>query len=165
MKDFKKIYTENKKKVYFFVKKFIPNDDHIEDVVQEIFIHLWKYRDQLTTIDIIDAIIYKTAKQEISNFYRKSKHPFFNEIDENKLNDTESSADIDDDYYTRHLERIKELLDEIPERSREIFLRNKLDNCSYSRIAEEEQISKTAVKKHVQKVISYIEKNLRKTVF
>ena len=46
------------------MKKYIHGKDDIEDVVQDVFVHLWKYKNSLGTNR--EAIVYKTAKQEIA---------------------------------------------------------------------------------------------------
>jgi DNA-directed RNA polymerase specialized sigma24 family protein len=62
MEYFEKIYLDYKHKVYFFVKKFISITEDVEDVVQEIFVHLWKHSASLKNSQTLDSIIFKTEK-------------------------------------------------------------------------------------------------------
>lgn len=86
MEYFEKIYLDYKHQVYFFVKKFISTTEDVEDVVQEIFVHLWKHSSSLKNSQTLDSIIFKTAQQEVSNFYRKNKM-LFSFSDENLIKD------------------------------------------------------------------------------
>ena len=62
MEYFEKIYLDYKHKVYFFVKKFISTTEDVEDVVQEIFVHLWKHSSSLKNSQTLESIIFKTEK-------------------------------------------------------------------------------------------------------
>ncbi|WP_309428169.1 sigma-70 family RNA polymerase sigma factor [Chryseobacterium sp.] len=153
---FEKLYAGYKHQVFFFVKKYVHGQDDIEDIVQDIFVHLWKHRDALGSNT--DAIVYKTAKQEIANFYRKNKLSFTG-LDENGIPDTEKE-EYDEEESRKHLEQIESLLDQVPEKSKSFFLQHKIGGQSYSQIAEENHISKNAVAKHVNKVLNLIKTHL-----
>ncbi|KPE49107.1 RNA polymerase sigma factor [Chryseobacterium indologenes] len=153
---FEKLYTGYKHQVFFFVKKYVHGQDDIEDIVQDIFVHLWKHRDSLA--QNTDAIVYKTAKQEIANFYRKNKLSF-TDLNENTVPDTEKE-EYDEEESGKHLQQIESLLDQVPDKSKAFFLKHKIEGQSYSQIAEEHSISKNAVAKHVNKVLNLIKTQL-----
>ncbi|MCS3870308.1 RNA polymerase sigma-70 factor (ECF subfamily) [Chryseobacterium ginsenosidimutans] len=159
MEDFKKIYLDYKYQVYFFVKKFISNIEDIDDVVQEIFIHLWKHSSSLKNPQTLESIIFKTAQQEVSNFYRKNKM-LFSFSDESFIEDEADSEKTDHEFKEEQLQKIQNLLEELPEKSKTFFYKNKLEKITYSQLAKENNISKTAVEKQVKKVILYIKTNL-----
>ena len=54
------------------------------------------------------------------------------------------------------LARLAAALDELPERTREMFLLNRLDRMSYSQIATRFGVSASAVEKHMMKVIAHL---------
>ncbi|WP_370895834.1 RNA polymerase sigma factor [Chryseobacterium gossypii] len=159
MEYFKKIYLDYKHQVYFFVKKFISNVEDVEDVVQEIFIHLWKHSSSLKNHQTLESVIFKTAQQEISNFYRKNKM-LISFSHEDLIKDEADSEKTDNEFKEEQLRKIQNLLEEVPERSKAFFYKNKLEKISYSQIAKENNISKTAVEKQVNKVVRYIKANL-----
>lgn len=138
------------------MKKYIQGKEDIEDVVQEVFIHLWKYRHALGTSP--DAIVYKTAKQEIANFYRKNQL-LFSELKEQTLADDEKNT-VDELEFRQQTEKIEHLLQLVPERSKTFFLKNKVEGLSYAEIARENSISKNAVSKHVNKVLEHLKNQL-----
>lgn len=159
MGHFKKIYSDYKHQVYFFVRKYISGQEDIEDVVQEIFIHLWKHDAQLTKSEHPESIIFRTAKQEIANFYRKNKMIFASDPDIIAgLEETEEESEAISK--EEKLNQIERLLDELPVRNKDFLLRNKLENVSYVKIAEENNMSKTAVEKRINKALAYIRTNL-----
>lgn len=149
---FKILYAEYKHQIFFFVKKYIHGQDDIEDVVQDIFVHLWKHRDQLDKNK--EVIIFKTAKQEVANFYRRNKLSFSDFKEEPHLSIVKD--EYDEDEFRSYSEQAQKLLKLIPEKSKSFFLKHKIDGLSYSEIAKESSISKNAVAKHVNKVLNIL---------
>ncbi len=84
----------------------------------------------------------------------------FSFSDETLLPDEADSEKNDSEFREEQLRKIQNLLEKLPERSKTFFYKNKLEKISYSQIAEENNISKTAVEKQVNKVIRYIRTNL-----
>ncbi|OCA72538.1 hypothetical protein BBI01_10505 [Chryseobacterium artocarpi] len=153
---FEKIYDEYKHQVFFFVKKYIHGREDIEDVVQDIFVHLWKHRQVLEKNK--EAIIFKTAKQEIANFYRKNKLSFSDLQEEIHLKVVKEEEDEDE--YSQHSDKLEKLLHQMPEKSKAFFLKHKIEGQSYSQIAKENSISKNAVAKHVNKVLNLLKTHI-----
>lgn len=139
------------------MKKYIHGNEDIEDVVQEIFVHLWKHRRSLDKN--IEAIVFKTAKQEISNFYRKNKMSF-SDIEENICYAHKEEENTEEEDMSYQSKKIEDLLTLLPEKSKSFFLQHKIEGLSYSQIAKENSISKNAVAKHVNKVLLYIKTHL-----
>ncbi len=154
MEGFKILYDEYKGRIYYFVKRYIKRNDEAEDVVQEIFIHVWKHYEKIKESSNLEAILFKTSKQEVANFYRK-----------NKLYFAELTEDVEDEVDTgcgeEKLNRLEQLIDQLPERRKEILLKNKAEEQSYAHIALENQISKTAVEKQIKKAIQFLKSNLK----
>ncbi|EJL75358.1 RNA polymerase sigma factor [Chryseobacterium populi] len=158
MAQFKKIYSEYKHRVYFFVRKYIQGDEDVEDVVQDIFVHVWKHMDRANDQSAIEAIIFKTSKQEVAHFYRKNKLVMVSS-DQNEI--PENEDEISDELYTEEqISKIESLLDKLPRKTKELFIQHKIENLSYSQLAKENNISKVAIGKHINKAISFLKINL-----
>ncbi|WP_027385763.1 RNA polymerase sigma factor [Chryseobacterium gregarium] len=160
MDSFKRIYSEYKHRVYFFVAKYISDEEDIEELVQDIFMHLWKYCSETDSQSQTEAIIFKSAKQEISNFYRKKKMIYV-PLEDSQQVSAEENSDLEKKLLQEdQLQKIETLLEQVPEKSREFFIKNKIQNLSLFTIAQENDISKTAVEKHVNKVLKFLRTNL-----
>lgn len=160
MESFKEIYSAYKHRVYFFVAKYVSEEEDIEELVQDIFIHVWKYCSKADSASQTEAIVFKSAKQEISNFYRKRKMIFV-PLENSQEVSVEETSDIEKKIRQEdQLQKIENLLEQVPERSREFFIKNKIQNLSLFTIAKENDISKTAVEKHVNKVLKFLKTNL-----
>ncbi|SIT25049.1 RNA polymerase sigma-70 factor, ECF subfamily [Chryseobacterium ureilyticum] len=153
---FEKIYSEYKYKVYFFVKKYIQKEEDTEDIVQDIFIHVWRHMDK-TDQTPPESIIFKTCKQEVSKFYRRNKLLFTFSEEEILIEEEEV---FDEDLYKEQISKVERLLNEFPQKTRDLFIQHKIENISYSQLAKENNLSKTAVSKQVNKILSFLKDNL-----
>ncbi|MDC8099687.1 RNA polymerase sigma factor [Chryseobacterium rhizosphaerae] len=158
MAQFKKIYSEYKHKVYFFVRKYVQRDEDVEDIMQDIFMHVWKHTHKTTDSSAIEAIIFKTSKQEVANFYRKNKMVLISS-DQNEIPDTEDEI-LEEAFMEEQISKIEALLDRLPEKTKELFIQHKIEKLSYSHLAKENKISKVAIGKHINKAISFLKINL-----
>ena len=160
-KKFQNVFKKYHTKTYSFTQKYVKDSSDIEDIVQNIFLHLWNNFSKVhkKSNSEIEGVVFKTAKQEISNFYRKKKIDT-TAIDENDFADSgdfDKSTQYD---FSLKIEKITQLLKNIPERRLNFFYLNKLNDQSYSKIAKEHNISKSAVEKQISKTVAYLKVKL-----
>lgn len=68
--------------------------------------------------------------------------------------------DSNEDIPVSHIKQIEGFAIPDSEKSKNFFLKHKIDGLSYSQIAKENSISKNAVAKHVNKVLLFLRTNL-----
>lgn len=155
---FKTVYDQYHKKVFLFVNHYIEGKDDAEDVVQEVFVHLWKHIKKLRSAGSPEPIIFKTSKQEIANYYRRKKIKF-DFLDED-MHTVDNAYDAQSDIQDKHrLDKINLLIDTLPDRRRTIFMENVVEEMSYAQIATRHNISKSAVAKQITKVLQFLRAN------
>lgn len=154
---FKEIYELYHFKVFCFVKKYTAQLADSEDVTQNVFIHLWKYRAKLDPNVTLEAILFKSSKQEISKWYKKQNRIFSVE-DDQLIKELDSTAEPDEDISSQ-LEKIEYLLNKIPEKRRKIFSLHKFEDRSYKEIAVEMNMSPSAVANQISKTLQFLKKN------
>ena len=155
---FKEIYEQYHIKVYLFTNRFTYQEVDTEDIVQNVFIHLWHYRNTIGDTAILGAVLFKTSRQEISRWYKKQgSFPL--------LAGDELREDLDTEYeseeeFLLQLEKIGTLLEQIPENRRRIFTMNKFEQRSYKEIAEEMNMTQSAVAKQISKTLQFLKENV-----
>lgn len=154
---FKEIYELYHFKVFCFVKKYAAQQTDVEDITQNVFIHLWKYRNKIEPSTELDAVLFKSCKQEISRWYKKQNRIFSIE-DEQLIRELDSNEENEVNLSSR-LEQIEGLLQQIPEKRRKIFILHKFDEMSYKEIAQEMGMSQSAVANQISKTLQYLKKN------
>ena len=154
---FKEIYDLYHFKVFCFVKKYTAQLADAEDVTQNVFIHLWKYRSKLDPDTSLEAILFKSSKQEISKWYKKQNRIFSVEK-EHLIKELDTAAEQENDIDVQ-FEKIEHLLNKIPEKRRKIFSLHKFDDLSYKEIAIEMNMSPSAVANQISKTLQFLKKN------
>ncbi|KFF12602.1 RNA polymerase sigma factor [Flavobacterium hydatis] len=154
---FKEIYDLYHYKVFCFIKKYTSQLADSEDVTQNVFIHLWKYRTKLDPNVSLESILFKSSKQEISKWYKKQNRIFSVENDQ-LIKELDSASETEDDISSK-LEKIEYLLNKIPPKRRKIFNLHKFEDLSYKEIAVEMDMSPSAVANQISKTLQFLKKN------
>lgn len=154
---FKEIYELYHFKVYLFVNSYTAQSADTEDIVQNVFIHLWKYRKKIDPQVELDAVLFKSSRQEISRWYKKQNS--FPSLDEKLREDIDIMPEWDEDINIK-LKKIKILLNQIPEKRRKIFTLHKFEERSYKEIAVEMEMTPSAVANQISKTLQYLKENL-----
>lgn len=154
---YEELYYRYNRRIYTYVSSKIDNWDDTMDVMQDIFVHLWKYRKDLN-IQNSEAIIFNTCKQKVAEFYRRNKLQFSKEILDN-FSDT-LPDDIDQrQEYENELDKLKEKVELLPQLRREIFVMNKLDGITQEKIALQFNLPTSTIKYHIAEALLFLKKN------
>ncbi|MDD7888134.1 RNA polymerase sigma factor [Flavivirga sp. 57AJ16] len=130
-----------------------------QDIVQELFLYIWKRRKKLANIYSLKNYLYKMAYHQFSNEYRKSnaitalERSYMEALDE-AVND--NNAEL----LNRKIAIVTEGIANLPKRCKETFLLSKKEGLTNIEIAEYLDISVKTVEGHITKAFHI----LRKTV-
>ncbi|WP_303316236.1 sigma-70 family RNA polymerase sigma factor [Flavivirga abyssicola] len=143
--------------LYARVRKIVKEQEDCKEIVQETFILFW---DKVTIISpekhFIESYLWKILKSQIVKFYRESKKNkvHFEEYTQYENLPIENmAAEID---ATELKNMIKNALQILPKRTKEVFLLSKLNKLTYREIAEELDISIKTVEYHISYAIKKI---------
>jgi RNA polymerase sigma-70 factor (family 1) len=118
-------------KIYDYTFGKVGNQDTAEDIVQDIFIDLWNRRERLM-IGRLESYLYMSAKNQIIDVIRKSiirKH--HEDSSYSAYFPSGKNLDIEEDMAYKELrEAIQGGLELLPDKTREIFRLNRLDELS-----------------------------------
>ncbi|MEM8966105.1 MAG: sigma-70 family RNA polymerase sigma factor [Bacteroidota bacterium] len=127
------------------------------DIVQEAYVKIWEkniqYHSQKTR-----GLLYKIANDLWVSHYRKShseaKYRLSLSLDQDS-NDTENQL-----YYQELKAQYEKALARLPEKKRVVFLMNRMDEMTYSEIADRLNISVKAVEKRITQALQELRKIL-----
>ncbi len=141
----------------------LRNKEAAEEIVQDIFLRLWRERDSLR-IENLNYYLFAAVRYEVIDFIR-TKGRAFEHLDHQgafesmqDLN-TENQLALDD-----LLRVIDECLHILPEKTREIFRLHKLEYWPISRIATRFGLSEKAVEYHLTKSIRVVRTHLKEVM-
>ncbi|GAA4246590.1 MULTISPECIES: RNA polymerase sigma factor [Winogradskyella] len=158
---FKKYYD----KLCRFGVLFESNIHIIEEKVDDVFIKLWSNRDQLNKIKNPKSYIYAILKNDllrIKNNYQT--RPLQND---DQLNSSSLYPSIEDEIIANEQKEInknviKNVLESIPKRTRQIFEMSRIDGFKYKEISELLDISPKTVENHIGLALRHISSNVSK---
>ena len=148
-------------KLYAFCLKFTKNPEQSEELVQDIFVKIWKNRHKIHHIQSLDAYLFMMAKNQCFDFLKKaatdkaSQENFFKELDFSGDNTVENYL------HQKEFESlIQNALNQLPDRQRQIFSMSRIEGKTHQEIATSLEISKNTVKEQItrasKRVKSYL---------
>jgi RNA polymerase sigma-70 factor (family 1) len=128
-----------------------------EDIVQDTFLKVWERRESIRT-DTVKSLLYTIAN-----------NLFLNRIDHEKvllkftadysLNEFSSAPDFELEM-REFDEKLQRSLSDLDEKSRVVFLMNRIDDMTYREIAQNLGLSQKAVEKRMGKALAFLKDKL-----
>ena len=130
------------------VSGMVPRYEDAEDIVQDVFHQFIGAFDELRSLEASSAWLYRTARNKVSDFYRKrartieGSHSAIQSGDieegqflENLLQDPElhSASLLEQSQLQKQIEAA---IEELPELQREVFIWHEIEGLSFKQIAE-----------------------------
>jgi len=122
------------------------------DLVQELFLRFWR-RPQVK-VEALDTYLLRCAGNLAIDHLRSqgSRERVADAVltldQDSATQAPEQALEVDHD-----LQRIEAALRALPERTRQIFLLNRIHGCKYGEIAKAMQLSQSAVEKHMMRAL------------
>mgnify|MGYP003574947909 CR=1 FL=1 len=156
-KAFNTLYNRYWKKLYATILHYVNDAEIAEQVVQDVFVVLWKRREYLA-IENFAKYIHATARYHVFKEV-KAKKKIIVEYTDNYLSydgaATQNSGELKLNYHDFQ-NQISSYLSPLPKRCKEIFWLSRMENLSNDEIAEKFCISKRSVENQLTIALKHI---------
>jgi RNA polymerase sigma factor (sigma-70 family) len=127
------------------------------DLTQEIFVRLAALP-SVTMIENMRSYLYRTANNlVIDHFREEERRQTFATPQEDLLHIPENKPGLEREAIARQeLLTLAHIIDELPERTREIFLLNRVHGLTYMEVARQLELSESSVQKHLAKALTHV---------
>ena len=153
---FELLFLQYSSKLYYFVNKYLNLKEESEEIVQDVFLNLWKHRKEIRSEDAFKSYIFKIALNNIRNYFKKKqvqeKHKQI--IAQEYL--FEGQPDLEESDYEAVIKQVDKLIEQLPEKRREIFLLSRKEGLDISEIAKYLNISESTVKNQISSAITFL---------
>ncbi|UXP32841.1 RNA polymerase sigma-70 factor [Reichenbachiella agarivorans] len=151
-KAFEAIYRRYWERLYAYAFKMSADRDLSQNIVQDIFVSLWKKIDNIE-IETLDTYLFQAVKYQVFKSYRDQK--LSKEVLESRFEDFvfENPATVTDPDLSQS---VFDSINKLPEKRKEIFLMNKLHDLSIDQIATELEISQQTVKNQLSSALKQL---------
>ncbi|MEM6763321.1 MAG: RNA polymerase sigma-70 factor [Bacteroidota bacterium] len=127
-----------------------------EDIAQESFIRLWQHADKVPEVKA-KSFLYRVANNLYLDQVKHQKVVLKFQQRPSKQQDSEDPAfHLEVQEYQAFIERV---ISELPEKSRVVFLMNRMEGLTYQEISDRLEISVKAVEKRMHKALIIIKKH------
>ena len=145
------VIAEERARLRNFIRKRVPNEADVEDLLQEVFCELVEANRLLMPIDFVTGWLFRVARNRITDLFRKKKPENFTDAaaaDEDgellQIEDLLPSPDAGPEaLYVRSvlLDELESALGELPAEQREVFIAHELEGRSFKELSAESGIS------------------------
>jgi RNA polymerase sigma factor (sigma-70 family) len=141
------VIAEERPRLRNFIRRRVPNELDVEDILQEVFYELVQAHRLLKPIDYVTGWLFRVARNRITDLFRKKRPETFAdaavEDEDGELMRMEdllpSPEDGPEAHYLRgvFLDELKLALEELPCEQRDVFIANELEGRSFKEISAE----------------------------
>ncbi len=156
---FQKLFDRFSQKIYRFSLSYLKSDVEAEEIVQEVFMKLWEKRTKLKSDKSFKSYLFTIAFNAIKKKFNqkmkneKYKHDLFEWLNEEKPS-LESRLDFE-----TLLEKLDQLIEQLPEKRKAIFLQRKKEGKSIQDISTEMGISPKTVKNQITEAMNFLKES------
>lgn len=161
---FQLLFDQYSKKIFYFSLSYLNDKEEAEEIVQEVFLKVWKSRDKLDTKASFNSYLFTIAKNAILNTIRKSKYEqaYLNYA---KLHPGKDIL-LDEELDFKELERAyKKAIEQLPAKRKEIFVLSREKHLTNAEIAKKLDISVKTVENQMTSALADIKRGLRNLGF
>ena len=143
-----------------FANKFTKDPDASADIVHQVFINLWEKRDSIEPDKQIKSYLFTSVHNRCLNFLRDNKKFVKHDLpaDSAALSHYVEGADRLEEEELR--KRIDTAIEELPEKTREVFILSRFEELKYKEIAQRLDISVKTVENQMGRALRILREKL-----
>lgn len=144
-----------------FSTQFTTDRNESEEIVQDFFVKFWQRHTQITLTESLKSYFFSSVKNGSLNFLKHKK------VEENYIRKMTELANrhltYDPDLYidSELQEKVKNAIDLLPEKCREVFIMSRMRGMKNEEIASELNISKRTVETQISKALKVLRIELK----
>lgn len=157
---FNTLYKGYSNRLYRFAIGYLKSEAEAEELVQEVFTRIWEKRSELKEELSFKSFLFTISFNIIRKHFRTrcymSDYLKTGMIDEVDMQTSQQTT------YDSLFQYITELVNQLPLRRKEIFIKSRFDGLSIKEISDELKISHKTVENQITAALKFIRTNLNK---
>lgn len=161
---FRELFERYTPRIYKFALSYLKNKNDAEELVQIVFLKIWKKRNSIDTSQNIKAYIFTITVNSIYDFIRRKKieYSFQNrcrQIQSNTENSTWNTV-----VYEEMQQNLSNCINKLPKQQQKIFHLSKMEGFTNDEIAIQMGLSKRTVENHLYRAVSFLKQNFKNEI-
>ena len=143
-----------------FCIRYVADSDIASEIVQELFVKLWSNREKISFNTSFESYMLTSVRNSAITYINKERahneahlRVFSEESDNTDPSETLQSNNLEESY--------RQILKDMPDKRREVFLASRYDGLKYSEIAEKLGISQKTVEAQMTAAIKQLKDGLK----
>ena len=161
---FEVLFYKYRNKVMGFARKMVPAQIDPEEIVQEVFVKVWLKKETINPDKDFQSYLFAIAKHLILDHLKSAVNRKLYFVEEHFQQDLMIEDVSDGSKSNDKEEKLFNLLQQLPERRKEIFCLSRFEGLSYKQIAERLNISENTVDSQIRNALAFLRKEFRKMV-
>ena len=164
---YEELYKQTFPRLLGYCRLFVQNQAQANDLVQECYVKLWEKRHTIKPNHSVESLLFVMLRNKCLNYLR-----------DQKLRVVEKNINFIEEYELQHLyqldfigreerkleesllEAIRLLIEKLPEKRKQVFVKTKIEGRKNKEVAEELGISVKAVEKHLHQAKEQIQQEM-----
>ncbi|MDO8929197.1 MAG: RNA polymerase sigma-70 factor, partial [Bacteroidota bacterium] len=156
------LFYKYRNKVKGFAIRLVPAQIDPEEIVQEVFVKVWLKKEAVNPEKDFQSYLFSIAKHLILDHLKSAVNRKLYFVGDHFQQDVLADEGLESSLVEHAEEKLQQLINEIPERRREIFLLSRFEGLSYKQIAERLNISENTVDSQIRNALAFLRKEFRK---
>jgi len=160
LKEFERIFKEFYPQLCLYALRFVKTKDLSEEIVQNLFCHIWENRKELNIHTSIKAYLYRSTYHNALQVLRKiGSHNKYKEYVKHHFSENDSSTNKLEEKEINRI--VQQTLSSLPQRCGTIFKMSRFEGLKYQEIAQKLSISIKTVEANMGKALKAFRHNLK----
>ncbi len=159
---FEVLFYKYRGKIKGFATKLVPTQIDPEEIVQEVFVRVWLRKESVNPDKNFESYLFSIAKNLVLDHLKSAVNRKLYFVEEHFQQDLIIEEDADMKLSAEKEKKLLELIQQIPERRREIFCLSRFEGLTYKQIADKLNISENTVDSQIRNSLNFLRKEFRK---
>jgi RNA polymerase sigma-70 factor (family 1) len=157
---FNQIFYTYSSKLYHFAYGYLKSREDAEEMVQEIFSKIWDKRADIKEEYEFRSYLFSIAFNYVKKHFRSKA--LINKYAEFATTNNPESEQIHEDVNYASLKiRVDQLVEQMPEKRKSVFLKSRVEGKNSKEIAVEMNISSSTVENHLNQALRFLRLHLK----
>jgi RNA polymerase sigma factor (sigma-70 family) len=161
-RDLRRLFLIHQAELHAYLTRHLRDRDLASDLTQDTFVRFAQQRPQATVADG-RSYLYRIARNLAIDYVRRVSRRRTDVTEHYDLADIpDHLPNAEEVIDTRQrLDRLRSIIQELPERTRQIFVLHRIEELTYGEVAAMLGISESSVQKHLAKALQHVVQRLR----
>ncbi len=161
---FNQLFEIYSSKLYHFAYGYFKSKEDTEELVQEVFIKIWEKRTELKYDLDFQSYLFTIAYNQVKKYFRSKN--IVSKYLEHAVQEQSEPASAEPDFnYWELTEIIENLIGQMPEKRKLVFIKSRIEGKNILEIAEEMTISKKTAENHLHTALKFLRNELGREHF